>query len=347
MRPRVDLDLIRQSLRVLNDSTYFEHRLHEFTSRLISSIDHVLSNPGRYDAAVERTFADYMRLVQSYLSGSTTNEVPYEVVYCLTDALRRWDTRSAVIVTHLTEGQNFHFAPADPWSFIKGALPGYDSSGFDLLLVMIGVPRLYAHKPVFCIPLYHELGHFVDVANRITDVSLLSNPRRLSANAHNEALHRREYFADLFAACFVGRSSVAALEAIAPTAPASPTHPATADRIAVVDAFFAGNSNSIVDMFQSAIAARSLPSLKPIFSRVAVADFDDLRTFRAKTAEEIHGLFDGAWRYLFSTIDAKRNPWSLGTLSDGDVESITNDLTEKSIRNFALEASWNAAASRP
>jgi hypothetical protein len=349
LRSRVDLHLVANTLKQLNDSAYFEQRLHEFTRHLIGAIEHVLDNPGKYDAAVEETFAKVARSVQSYLSGSTNNEVPYEVVYCLTDALKRWKLSEAVIVTFLTEDRNahhdFHLRNSDPWLFIEAFITDYDPQGFKLPLVMIGVPRIYAHKPVFCVPLFHELGHFVDHQHSVSAVSMIQNSNLIGPQNGNELSHRREYFADLFAACFVGRSSIAALEAIAPNVSSSLTHPATADRAALVDAFLAGGSHPIIDLVQNALQALQLPTLTPIFQRVEVgADYDDIRTFVPASMEQVYGLFDSAWNYLFDAIDNNRNPWNFSSAKDGDIEVLTNDLTEKSIRNFAIRQAWDVAS---
>lgn len=352
LRPRVDLHLVANALRQLNDSAYFEPRLRDFTRHFVAAIQHVLDNPGMYDSAIEESFAGTARSVQSYLSGSTNNETPYEVVYCLKDALTRWGLGDAAIVTTLTEDHDFHFKPLDPWNFIEQSITNYNAGGFRLVVAMIGVPRIYAHKPVFCVPLFHELGHFIDIRRyRVSYVSLLQNPALIAAPSGNtqiELAHRIEHFADLFGASFVGRSSIAALETIAAAAPSSPSHPATADRTAVVDAFLGGRSHPIVDALQRALQAVGLPPLKPIFETVDVGpDFDDIRTFSPTRIEQIYGLFDSAWNYLFDAIDTKRNPWGLTPVSDGKVEGLTNDLTEKSIRNFAIRQAWNAVNSGP
>lgn len=346
MRPRVDLHLVASTLRALDDSAYFDDRVHKFTRHFIGAIEHVLAHPGKYDAAIERTFAYLCRTVQSYLSGSTNNEIPFEVVYCLTDSLRRWRLSDAAIVTSLTEGHNFHLTPMDPWQFIETSIADYDAGGFKLPVVMIGVPRIYAHKPIFCVPLFHELGHFVDLRYRVTQVTAIQNPAPLAPTGANDLSYRREYFADLFGACFVGRSSIAALEAIAPNAPVSSSHPATVDRAALVDAFLAGVSHPTIDLMQNALTALRLPTLKKIFDPVDVApDFDDIRTFVPSSIEQVYGLFDSAWGYLFNRIDSQLNPWHLPDRRDSVVEALANDLTEKSIRNFAIREAWGAAAS--
>lgn len=348
MRPRVDLHLVANTLRALDDSAYFDERVHKFTRHFIGAIEHVLASPGKYDDAIETNFAYLCRAVQSYLSGSTNNEIPFEVVFCLTDALRRWRLSDAAIVTSLTEDHNFHLKPLDPWKFIETSISDYDAEGFQLPVVMIGVPRIYAHKPIFCVPLFHELGHFVDLKYRVTQVSAILNPTPIAPAGFDDLTYRMEHFADLFGASFVGRSSIAALEAIAPNAPVSITHPATAERAALVDAFLAGTAHPTIDLFQNALAALSLPTLTKVFDLVDVAhDFNDVRTFVPSSIEQVYGMYDSAWAYLFNAIDKRLNPWQLSDRRDGIVEALVNDLTEKSIRNFAIREAWHAAASSP
>jgi hypothetical protein len=348
LRPRVDLNLVANTLRALDDSAYFDGRVHEFTRHFIGAIEHVLANPGKYDAAIETSFAWLCRNVQSYLSGSTNNEIPFEVVYCLTDALGRWRLSDAAIVTSLTEDHNFHLKPLDPWQFIETSITDYDAGGFRLPVVMIGVPRIYAHKPIFCIPLFHELGHFVDIKYRITQVSAILNPAPIAPAGANDHSYRMEHFADLFGASYVGRSSIAALEAIAPNAAATESHPATADRVALVDAFLAGTAHPTIDLMQNALSKLGLPTLTKVFDSVDVTpDFDDVRTFVPSSIEQVYGMFDSAWAYLFNAIDRQLNPWQLSDRRDGIVEALVNDLTEKSIRNFAIREAWDAVASSP
>lgn len=346
MHPRLDLHIIRQGLQQLNDSTYFEQRLHEFTSRLIAAIDHVIENPHKYDSAIERRFAENMRLVHAYLSGSTNNEIPFEVVYCLRNALSDWRSKETLIITQLTEDHGYHLMPVDPWEFIRNTLTDFDTDGFDVSLAMLGVPRLYAHKPLFCIPLYHELGHYVDVTFRITDVSLLIDKSSFAPPGCNEKSHRREYFADLFSACYLGRPSISTLELIAPNQASTLTHPATADRVTVVEALLKGDQNRVVDMFQMVLNQLGVPLLAPQFREPDINEaYGDLKIYITGDMEEIHGLFGASWNYLFRILRSGANPWGVAQLSEGEIEEVVNDLTEKSIRNYSIRRAWNEATS--
>lgn len=168
MRPEIDLSLLRDSLIQLEETTYFSGRLHEFTQKLIAAISHVLDNATKYGPQTVRLFALHIRNAQRYLEGSTTKDAPYEMEYCLKTVLPHWVKRESLITTALTPGQDFHFLPADPWAFITNTIVDFDTGGFNPRLVLVGVPRLYVHKPLYCIPLYHELGHFVDMTLGVT-----------------------------------------------------------------------------------------------------------------------------------------------------------------------------------
>ena len=234
--------------------------------------------------------------------------------------------------------------PADPWAFITTAITGFDSGGFNPLLVLVGVPRLYVHKPLYSIPLYHELGHFVDMTIGVTRLSLLISPPS-SGNVGAEQLHRQEFFADLFAACYVGRSSVAALEIIAPNAPPALTHPATQDRVRLVEDFLGGNAHATIQLFQNCLRTLTAPRLALSHTPPDLnASLDDIRPYVIKSEDELHGIFESGWNYLNAALDHRTPPWS-AALPDADVERIINDLIEKSIRNHSIVERWSNGTS--
>ena len=257
--------------------------------------------------------------------------------YCLKAILPHWVKRESLITTAITAGQDFHFLPADPWAFIKKTITGFDTGGFDPLLVLIGVPRLYAHKPLYCTPLYHELGHFVDMTLGVTRLSLLiDRPAHVALIAH-----RHEHFADLFAACYVGRASVAPLKTIAPNAPASPTHPSTNDRVAVVEDFLKGNPSQIFQLFQQCVSNLNAPALTVMHDAPDLrTPLDDIRPYVIQSERELHGIFESGWNYLADALDQHVPAWST-SLPDADIERIINDLIEKSIRNHSILERWS------
>jgi hypothetical protein len=340
LRPRIDLFLVRDSLRDYLETTYFSGKLHTFTARLIEAIEYVLDNQGSLNPDVVRDFSYHALTANRYLAGSTTKESPYELEYCLRAVLRKWSKRDCLITTALTDGRDFHFYPVDPWDFVKTALPKFDTKGFDAPLVQLGVPRIYSHKPLFCVPLYHELGHFVDISNSVVDLSVLLEP----TTTPRELSHRREHFADVFAAAYVGESSIRALETIAPNHPTTYSHPATADRVAMVREFLNGRSTPLIALLQRCLAQLGLPSLQIEYTSPAIRDaFDDIRTFRVGPESELHGLFNSAWKYFEDALDNKTPSWASG-MTDAEIERVVNDLTEKSIRNASIRERWSSGA---
>lgn len=341
MRPEIDLSLLRDSLIQLEETTYFSGRLHEFTKKLVEVITHVLESPSRYDNQTIYLFAGQISHAHRYLEGSTTKEAPYEMEYCLKSVLPSWVKRESLITTALTSGKDFHFLPADPWAFIKNAITGFNAGGFDPLLVLIGVPRLYVHKPLYCVPLYHEVGHFVDNTLGVTQMSFL-----LAAGSGSavEARHRAEHFADLFAACYVGRTNGHALNTIAPHAAQSFTHPSTSDRILVVEAFLNGSAHPLVELFQACLRRLGAPPLAINYASPTITEeLDDIRPYVIQSPPELHGLFASGWDYLQRALDFKTPPWSAG-LSNAAIERTVNDLIEKSLRNHSIRTRWTNGA---
>jgi hypothetical protein len=347
VRPDIELFLLRDSLVQLTETTYFKASLHEFTDKLIEVIGHVTSNKSLYHIDVVRQFATNMRLSQRYLFGSTTREAPYEVGYCLEKAATPWVSTNAIIMTGLTYGHDFHFALLDPWKFITLNITGFNAGGFDSKLIYIGVPRLYVHKPIYCIPLYHELGHFVDTTFGVTKQSLLLSPvpRVHLLSQEIATYHRMEHFADVFCASYVGEAAIEVLMTIAPNDPATRTHPSTIDRVKVLRSYLSGTPSSLTDLITQALATLSAPPLAFHFQHPSVtSSYDDIRPYDIVSDEELHGIFLAAWNYLSNTLDNKRQPWAAG-VDDRKLESIINDLTEKSIRNYAIRERWARGAS--
>jgi hypothetical protein len=159
-------------------------------------------------------------------------------------------------------------------------------------------------------------------------------------------LHLREYFADLFAACYCGSAIKRFLEGFAPSSGPSFTHPATYDRIQVVQAVLTGTQHAMIDAFNLALKARAQPLLKPRFIRPALdACFDAIRPAALSSDAEVHGILDAAWEYLDRAAERSTEPWK--SLDDLEIERVINDLVEKSIRNRMILEQWNRETRQP
>lgn len=223
-------------------------------------------------------------------------------------------------------------------------------------LVQISLPDVYRRRPLYCTPLYHELGHFIDLHRGVTTRSLISKDHNWPLPGFDIALitddasrrrvqtsHRMEYFADLFSASFTGKSGREFLQAFAGNQAVSATHPATADRIKVIDDFLTSKPNPIVELFQETLAALTLPSLGIFYTSPNIIDsFDNVRPYAIKDPRELHGIYDAAWSYLCEIWHTPRTQWA--QLEQFRREQSVNDLVEKSIRNYMIQEKWSPHA---
>jgi hypothetical protein len=358
LRSRIDLFLLRNAINQLAETTYFSTRLHEFTAKILDAISYVIENEATIAPTVVQNFRSTIHRTHMYLAGSTTKEAPYEMEYCLKKALSIWVSRDTIITTALTDGHDFHFSPADPWKFIKTFVPGFATNGYDPLLVQLGLPRLYRHKPIYCLALYHELGHFVDEYHGITKLSMLLDPSPLAighlqipttaSTADKERVelsHRKEYFCDMFGAAYVGSSSIETLVAIAPNAPASNSHPATSDRQRSVGAFISGRADPLALLYQKCLTQQKIPNLTKFFVPPSIGKyFDDIRPYQIMDSSELHGTLSAAWSYLATCLDKREAPWIEHSTTDEEIERVVNDLTEKTLRNASIRERWSNGA---
>lgn len=349
MRSTVNLHILQQEFASLAESAYFDNGFKQFCSKTLSVIEHVLANLSAYPDDVVKVFELHLWNARKFVKGSRASDSPYEIQYALRVALKQWTSIDALISNAELEDIGFFFNLLDLWEFIKKSIVSFDSSDYDPTVVRIMAPSVYKHRPVFCIPLFHELGHFIDLRSQVSAVSLMIsppsgiNPSDVQAmqRAHH---HRMEHFADLFAACYCSNALNEILVRLGGQQASSDTHPATVDRISVVDDFLSGRPNGIVDLFQTALKMRGLPNLAPRFQIPDVtASFNDVRTYPITSDSEFFGFFHAAWRYLEDQLDHRTAPWVRAETSMLSIESTVNDLTEKSLRNYEVRVRWNDA----
>jgi len=218
-------------------------------------------------------------------------------------------------------------------------------------IVQIRLPEIYRQKPLYSVALYHELGHFIDTTYKITDTVLafeenialpgLSGPPA-TVDRETRTNHLREYFADLFAACYCGRAIKQFLEGIAPEAEASRSHPESYNRFQAIEALIRGTEHSVISAFNQALATRKKPTLRLRYRPVDVsASLRAIRPVSLNSVQEVHGVLVSAWEFLDSAAEQAQEPWNC--MAPGEVERVVNDLVEKSIRNWMVREKWNAS----
>lgn len=329
--------------------------LQELLSKLSDS-------PVTINVEVATFIGNHVWELTQFLTGSTTKQIPYELVFAIERAAGDWTSRKLLITTAIIQEANFYFHGGDQDFFktVQSELGITISSQ----PIQIALPYIYRHKPLFCIPLFHELGHFVDSANEVVSTSMLISPEDSGpdlpdlpssadiakmSDSHKNSFkkivqsHRAEYFADLFCAAYAGQAAKGFLEEFCPDQKASPSHPSSMARYKLIGDFLSGTKNTILDLLQDAMATRGLMPLSKRFASINVDDaFGNVRPFSLNSSEEVYGLFDAGWDYLQKTWKSPSGLWK--NLAEEDIERVTNDLVEKSIRNRMIVEGWNASA---
>jgi len=345
----VNLHILAAEFTQLSRSAFFEPAFQEFSEKTAESIAHVLEYSASYPDEIVRQFQHHVWNVLQFVSGSRSNDAPHEAQYVLRKVLKEWIYEDALVSSASLNNFEFFVSLTDLWEFVGRALDRYDSGGYAPLVVRIGSPAAYKHRPVFCVPLFHELGHFVDHNYKISETSVLMNLAPAPPGITDEqwqnlnVRHRMEHFADLFAACYCGQATNLSLCAFAPANGDSHTHPSTQRRLAVVDDFLNNRSNVIVDVLQSALVARKQPALSVRYSEPTLNCFDDVLTYKIKDEAELYGIFLASWKYLHAQLTDRSAPWITPDADASTIEKTVNDLTEKSLRNYEIVERWKNA----
>lgn len=351
-----NLRLLDERLAALQATPFFRNNLQKYVDDLRNVTQRTLSDLQNISSDVAESIARRVWKATQFLSGSNVNLIPYEVVYCLELALRDWTNSQFLITTAITQDRNFYFVGlADDFYQIAENFTGVR---FEHRIVQIQLPELYRQRPLYNLVLYHELGHFIDTLYNVSGFAqinmevdghslpdLSSRPPKWSDRDFEDAQekHTKEYFADLFAACYLGSAMRDFLGEFAPDAPMQISHPATYNRRQIIDALLAQQENAVIEMFNLALKGLGLERLEPHYSAPKLRScFDMVRPYSIRNVRELHGMFESGWSYLVDATERRRKPWS--NLDPSEVERTVNDLTEKSIRNFMITERWQRAA---
>lgn len=335
-----NLFLLRDELVSLERTPFFSKPLESYLRELILVVDRVITEFPNFPAQIADDIARKIWTATRYLKGGTSKAVPFETVYALELALHDWTSHPCAITTALADELDYHFLGIDPTTPIRAFYPGVS---FGTELIQIALPRLYRHRPLYNVALYHELGHYVDTHFKISNLSLLLDPSALSGLASDQRQvllrHRMEHFADLFAVSYTGAAFTKFLNALAKNHPVSLTHPATVDRLAIMQDLMDGRSNPVIDAIQMALSKLGCHRLDIRYKTPDIINaFNNIRTYTIQDDGELHGILGAAWTFLESIERRDRNPWA--GIPDQDAGQIINDLVEKSIRNYMTVLKW-------
>lgn len=351
MLNKTNLHLLGGQLDEIAETPYFSAHLNEYLNQLRKVVHCTLEQYSSLPTDVLSTLTNEIGSITKFLAGSTSKRIPYEIVYSLRLGLNNWINKDAIITTAISPDfrSGFYFQGVNQQFNILAK--SYLNIDFNNELVQISLPQLYRHRPLYNIPLFHELGHFLDIHHQITSFTLMLDQNASLPNVDpkqfNPAIlrviqtnYRMEYFADIYAASYIGKAYHHFLESFAPNHPACMTHPATTDRLALINKFLNKETDALIDLFNKAIKGLNLPELKINFVEPNLADcFNNFRPYPLVSDAEVHGIFSAAWMYLEKILAKPEGAWEL--LSEDKIEKIINNLVEKSIRNRMVVERWN------
>ena len=346
MKPVMNLHIITEKFWRLSNSSYFDPCLREFFQTVASAAKRVLDNQDKYPEDTIRKLGDDMWQVVKFIQGSRAKDAPHETLYVLRKALSQWMPNAKVIISSAAlDDLEFSLESCSISKFIPEIIHEFgdqENTPENIPTVVgIGSPEVFKHRPIFCSPLFHELGHFIDNAFKISERSMMLSGQDMDQDRYSIQLHWAEYFADIFGACYCGRSIIESLSALVPDNPETPTHPSTLHRVQIINDFLSGNNNPVIEMLQESCFIQTGEKLEVEFKSPSLKEyFDDITTYRISDEKELFGIFSAGWDYLFEQINNKSAPWIAPDMSIPRIEEVVNGLVEKSIRNFEIRERW-------
>lgn len=296
------------------------------------------------DLELYRIFLEVIFQWVEFLDNSTLNLIPFEIVSCLNKVLEEWidDFNDYIILTSLTnklEDYSFQYIDdADLAIFIRLARDQHNIN-FDKKLIQINLPRYLVYDNLANVVLYHEIGHFIETKYAIVKKIFDQEPHLKALKPDEQdkyKSHYREFFADIFAAQYVGTSSNQYLSYVAYEEPESDSHPSTEKRIETVDNFLAGKDVDAIPLLKKATKEITGRELQIRYKTISKADFENLIPYEIKEDAELHSLFMIGWEMWMDEKCALRTQFG-----SSKTYSIINNLIEKSISNYLISALWN------
>ena len=239
-----------------------------------------------------------------FLSYKNRSEIPKRLIFCLNQALNEWIPGGAekyfIVVSYNKKLDDFSmraFSEAK-LTLIQGNMKLLFDFDYSQSLIQISKPKFLANDYLSSIPIYHEMGHFIDRNFQI--VITLVKERRLEA-LKIPNLHFTEFFSDLFAAQYIGRSAIAPLDESVTTI--SFTHPSNALRVEVVNAFIEGTGTplcmAIINELKRVTLIRTGLNLEIRYENLEDIEnpFIQLTPMIISSSKKLHALFNIGWQH--------------------------------------------------
>jgi hypothetical protein len=239
-----------------------------------------------------------------FLDYKSESEIPKRLIFCLNQLLDEWIPGGTedyfIVVSYNKNPSDFSIRAFDQGQLItiKTMLKQVFGVDYSQSLIQISKPKFLANDYLSSIPIYHELGHFIEKNYQV--VKTLSREPDFPL-LKISALHFTEFFADLFAAQYIGRSAIAPLDES--VTKDTITHPSNSLRVEVVNSFIEGTGNrqcmSIINELNRVTQIRTGLNLQVRYENLEDKEnpFIDLLPKVIKDPRKLHTLFNAGWQY--------------------------------------------------
>lgn len=349
---------LKSLLLKLDGNEYPDERLFEFQDTLfklfekieleICSSEFHLKND--FQLLIIKEILNFISYSIIYLQDSTLNNIPFETIYCLKQALKEWTDENYIIATSLQYHNYFFHSLLSFNEQIYGRINRQYKIQFKHKLIQISLPKSDAGNYLIHIVLYHELGHFINrkynISNRVLKelklfkeedqkrILKLIVPENFKEIHSNLPKYLDEYFADIFAAQYINDSLIHSLNLVSPNNKPSQTHPSNKQREKVVNDFCNGNPNELIEMFKEATKEQTKQDLIIRFEEIVSDDIFHFLPIEIESNNQLHGLYVMGWDIW---VNRKEKFEGMKT---SQTYNILNNLIEKSISNYIITDKW-------
>lgn len=336
----------------------------------------VLDNPPQTEDEVYevKSYIDFIFKNIEFLDSSTLNLIPYEIVACLKSTLIEWVNDPTFIITTslINDTSGFSFDP-NLITFYKRLYYVFHfkyNIQFAHKLIQINIPKAFSRDYLVSVVHYHELGHFVDTQNKITEAlskelfndfvgGKYDDDDEFNKNIgvyfefiHEIAYsnedkvemlknHLAEYFCDLFASQYVGQYLSDYIIYITEGQNYyADSHPSSTNRKKVVTDFLNNELNLVVTLVNQALQNIFKKQLEIRYEAIPPDDFYQLLPFEISNDKQLHGLISTGWHIWNAGYQAFEKKAGMQELSQVKFYSIINNLIEKSIGNYIVSQTW-------
>lgn len=255
----------------------------------------------------------------SYIVSSTSDDVSSEIFSCLRFVSKEWipDPEKYVIVCSQGDyAYNFF-----DWNGndVYDQLESTFGFRFAMRMIPIKMPFHMQSDFMFNAALYHEIGHFIDRYHKIiatiieeekngnivipqADVYLkdMTEDRATNVDEYYKQLTNflKEYFADLFAARYTGKSIFYYLKYVNPSGDADKDHPSVFCREKMVDEFLGDSANygDLLNLILSYTKDMKGERLHPCTLNTDISSFVSLTECdKPDSNEHVHSIIPNLW----------------------------------------------------